>query len=53
MPGVNYAVFLSDILMFTVLMACALGFRTRPVVHKRLALIAVLLILDPAYDRCR
>lgn len=51
MQGVNYAVFLSDILMFTVLMACALRFRSRPVIHKRLALIALLSILDPAYDR--
>jgi hypothetical protein len=46
-----YAVSLSDMLMFATLIWFALRNRSRPAVHKRLALIATLSILDAAYDR--
>jgi hypothetical protein len=38
-------------LMFTVLMGCAIAYRKRPFIHKRLALIATLTIMEAAYDR--
>ena len=46
-----YAVALSDMLMFSVLIY--FGFRNRfnPAAHKRLILIATLAILDAAFDR--
>ena len=46
-----YAVQLADILMFATLIWFAFRKRGRPAMHKRLALIATLSILDAAYDR--
>ena len=46
-----YAVQLADMLMFATLIWFAFRKRNRPAVHKRLALIGTLSILDAAYDR--
>lgn len=49
--SISYAIALSDALAFAVLIGCAIWFRRSPVIHKRLALIGTLSILDAAYDR--
>jgi hypothetical protein len=46
-----YAVALSDMLMFSVLIYFAFRNRLNPAAHKRLILIATLAILDAAFDR--
>jgi hypothetical protein len=46
-----YAVTLSDILMFSILVYFSFRNRFNPVAHKRLILIATLALLDAAYDR--
>jgi hypothetical protein len=46
-----YAVALSDMLMFSVLIYFAFRERFHPAAHKRLILIATLAILDAAFDR--
>jgi hypothetical protein len=47
----NYAINLSDMVMFSVLIYFAFRHRFRPAAHKRLILIATLSILDAALDR--
>jgi hypothetical protein len=49
--SINYALSMADVLGFAALIGCALWYRRSLVIHKRLALIGTLSILDAAYDR--